>query len=91
MLFVATLLLCLLKLGVFCAPAGCLCTREYDPMCGRNGRTYANPCILRCACYQRSRRVRLYKGIQPDVWGGWQNLWKPVPSPMRTCKAELQR
>ncbi|GAB6026315.1 hypothetical protein CHUAL_012521 [Chamberlinius hualienensis] len=29
-------------------PDDCFCTTEYKPVCATNGRTYGNPCLLRC-------------------------------------------
>ena len=30
-------------------PDVCICTYQYDPMCGRNGQTYGNSCAAGCA------------------------------------------
>merc|ERR1712032_64030 len=30
-------------------PKGCVCTKEIKPVCGKNGKTYPNACVAKCA------------------------------------------
>merc|ERR1712032_378441 len=33
-------------------PKGCVCTKEIKPVCGKNGKTYPNACVAKCADVQ---------------------------------------
>ncbi len=33
--------------------ADCMCTQQYDPVCGCDGKTYGNACVAQCAGVRR--------------------------------------
>lgn len=63
-------ILCLLLAAVSLAPAfsckssqcrekanpDCMCTMQYDPVCGCNNKTYSNACVAECAGIKQYRK-----------------------------------
>ncbi|KAJ8715241.1 hypothetical protein PYW08_005222 [Mythimna loreyi] len=50
----------------------CTCTRNYTPICGSDGETYSNQCLLDCANYNNHKDIVAVKdgpceGFQPVV------------------------
>lgn len=46
--------------------AACPCTREYRPLCGSDGITYNNPCLLRCAAFTSRQEIKIAKSVPCD-------------------------
>lgn len=48
----------------------CICTREYNPLCASNGKTYGNDCLFRCEADtprgQRTNLRILHRGDCPN-------------------------
>ena len=36
-----------------------LCTKEYNPQCGSDGKTYGNPCMMKYATCKSNGRITL--------------------------------
>ncbi|MBX2891991.1 MAG: hypothetical protein KF734_13765 [Saprospiraceae bacterium] len=36
--------------------ADCVCTMQYDPVCGCNNKTYSNACMAQCAGIKEYKR-----------------------------------
>jgi hypothetical protein len=58
--------------GACVADEGCVCTAQYDPVCGADGRTYSNACNAACANASVDHDGEC--GITGDMCGGFGGL-----------------
>lgn len=47
--------------------ADCICTRQYDPVCGCNNKTYGNACMAECAGIKTYQKGECPKDAAPKL------------------------
>ncbi|CAB3234351.1 unnamed protein product [Arctia plantaginis] len=66
MAFKIALLVISAQICVTLTAAACACTRESRQVCGSDGVTYSNPCLLRCAATESGKEIKIVKMMPCD-------------------------
>jgi Notch 3 len=59
--FIGILVIAAVCLSSAVAHPPCVCTRQFKPVCGSDGVTYANDCLLECAAHTQKKDIKIAK------------------------------
>lgn len=63
MIVTGLLLLVVAQMSTAFGVSPCACARNSQPVCGSDGKTYSNECLLNCASSKSEKKITVYKDV----------------------------